>query len=332
MYPFMDKGLSGGELYLHRTLKALTAEGLDISVFNLITEWKECTLGRPSEWDYDGIKVKLVESLYQVGSDYDAFLCHLASADPVMNWCISRKKRCYFIAHNVSDYPLIRISRNTNNPIHVIYNSEFVHGRRDFNVPHHIWTPPINIDHWKLDHDPYRNPFITFVNPIPAKGVHVFKRLAELVPHRRFLVVKGGYSVGEQVLDFPKNVHVVDPQTDMRKVYNVTRILVYMSLHESYGMCGQEAQAAGIPVIAHINRETMGLVENLGDAGLYVWDDINNMVGYIDHINSLDDHYEYTKWSIRSRKNVLDKDTKLRAPKLYEFLTRDFKEPETSKD
>lgn len=320
MYPYQDLGLSGGELYLHRTIKALMALDVQIDVYNLITEWRECTQGRPNSWTYDGVQVTMLSHISLLPDCYDSYICHLASAEPTFKWCIANKKKCFFIAHNVSDYPLIRFLRNSDNPIKVIYNSQFVHNIRDFNVPYHIWTPPISIDYWKLKHDPFYNRFITFVNPIVPKGVNVFKRLAELIPQRDFLVVKGGYNVSQQVLDFPKNVHVIEPQSDMRKVYAATRILMYFSEHESYGMCGQEAQAAGIPVIAHVNKNSMGLAENLGQAGLYVWDDANNMVGYIDHINMLDCHYQYTKWSIRSRQNVLDKDVKLKAPDLLNFL------------
>lgn len=321
MYPYKDKGLAGGELYLHHTIKALIKLGMEIDVYNLVTEWRECTIGRPDEWEYEGVKVNIINSLHNMSLDYDGYITHLAAAEAAMAWCITNKKQCYFIAHNTHDYPIVRFTANTDKPIKVIYNSEFVKGRCNYPNASFVWTPPINIDHWALKRDPYYNKYITLVNPLKDKGAEQFKRLAQLVPHRQFLIVKGGYYPDLQITEgYPKNVTLIEPQTDMRGVYGCTRILIYMSIHESYGMCGQEAQAAGIPVLAHANPQTLGLVENLGDAGMYVWDNVDNMLGYIEVINLLDDHYEYLKWSMRSRKNTLDKDTDLRAPALKDFF------------
>jgi len=104
------------------------------------------------------------------------------------------------------------------------------------------------------------------VNLTSAKGGRLFWHLAKTTPDVQFLGVRGGY--GQQVSNKAKNVTVIDPTVDMAgDVYSRTRILLMPSLHETWGMVGMEAMTCGIPVIAH---PTPGLVESLGDAGIFV--------------------------------------------------------------
>jgi glycosyltransferase involved in cell wall biosynthesis len=322
MYPYNNKGLAGGELFIHGLLKAL--KNIEFKVYNLVTDWRECTEGRPVKWNYDGIDVELLYNINTLPLDYDGYVCHLASSEQVMKYCISHGKVCFQIAHNISTYHLIPMLMNHANPIRVIYNCETIKKALNYgHVPGYVFTPPIDTEHFAIDSDTYYNRYITIINNIPAKGINTFKKLAELIPQREFLVVKGGYCKSEQVLDFPKNVTLIEPQTDMRKVYQQSRILIYMSHHESYGMCAQEAQAAGIPVIAYACDLTKGLMENLGSSGLYVFYDVNDMVGYIEHINKLDNHFEYRRLSILGMQNVQKKDTKYRIDGLEQFIEKE---------
>ncbi|MFJ8313754.1 MULTISPECIES: glycosyltransferase family 4 protein [unclassified Streptomyces] len=72
------------------------------------------------------------------------------------------------------------------------------------------------------------------------------------------------------------NCEVVDgvPGKQMREhVYSRSRVMLMPSLYESWGRVVVEAFASGIPVIAH---PTPGLVESLGEAGIFAYrDDLN---------------------------------------------------------
>ncbi|MEI8348613.1 MAG: glycosyltransferase [Candidatus Omnitrophota bacterium] len=115
-----------------------------------------------------------------------------------------------------------------------------------------------------------RNPrYITFVNCHPHKGAVIFWNIARKLPHKRFLVIDNhGFFPLKSPL---KNVTVLRRQSDMKKVYRLTKILLFPSLvEESYGMVLVEAMANGIPVIA--NR-IEGIKNTLQKAGFLV--DIN---------------------------------------------------------
>src|SRR5690606_25483278 len=139
---------------------------------------------------------------------------------------------------------------------------------------------------------------ITLINLYPSKGADLFWKLAEAMPERRFLAVRGSY--GEQdVRDLP-NVDVVDnmPGADMAaSVYARTRILLMPSEYESWGRTGVEAYASGIPVIA---SPTRGLMESLGDAGIFV--DRSDVDGWRRAIEALDDADAYKKASAAAKK------------------------------
>jgi glycosyltransferase involved in cell wall biosynthesis len=118
---------------------------------------------------------------------------------------------------------------------------------------------------------------VTFVNPVPQKGLTVFLRIAEraqhLLPDARFLVVEGRWTgpVVEEVavsLEAFPNIRVMPSQADVRRIYARTRVLLFPSLwRESFGMMIVEAQANGIPVIA---SRRGGIPEALGGAGVLI--------------------------------------------------------------
>jgi glycosyltransferase involved in cell wall biosynthesis len=104
---------------------------------------------------------------------------------------------------------------------------------------------------------------VTMVNLFEDKGPHLFYDLARRNPDVPFLAVRGGY--GEQVGSDLPNVTVVPPQTDMRWVWERTRVLLVPSRHESWGMVAVEAMMAGLPVIAAGGTDDVaGLAECMG--------------------------------------------------------------------
>jgi len=298
MYPCGKLGLSGGELYAHRMIKNIKKYNIEVKVYNLLTAWTECTKDRPPKWNYDGVDVEIVTHIKDIPIDYNAYFCHLATTEQVIKYCDYINKPCFFISHNVSNYEFINKALEDDTKLNIIYNSNYVKNTTPYKFNGFIYTPPLDFKYWYNEQDTYNNKYITLINPIPDKGGLIFKRLTELIPQRQFLVVKGGYSIHQQILNYNNNVTVLEPQTDMKEVYKQTRILLYMSYHESWGMCASEAQSYGIPVISYHSSNTMGLSENMGISGVYIYDNILDYVQWIDKINMLDDYYTYKKISL----------------------------------
>lgn len=118
--------------------------------------------------------------------------------------------------------------------------------------------------------NPNRDPkYITFINPVGAKGVAIFAKIAHIcqkeMPDQKFLVLntRGVFSETVSLLhekddankhpftasDFP-NVDMTGPQTDMRPVYGITKALIAPSLwFESWGRVTSEAALNQIPVL-----------------------------------------------------------------------------------
>jgi len=115
---------------------------------------------------------------------------------------------------------------------------------------------------------------VTFINPIPVKGVAWFARIVLEVSRRRsdipFLVVEGRGGVqglGQLGLDLSgvRNLRVMRSTPRPWEFYALSRIVLIPSLwNEAYGRVGCEALTNGIPILA---TRRGGLPEVLGEAG-----------------------------------------------------------------
>lgn len=102
--------------------------------------------------------------------------------------------------------------------------------------------------------------FVTFINPVPQKGLTLVARLVEQasrhLPDAQFLIVEGRATRSDLrewglPLEGLPNITFMENQHDMRTVYARTRVLLFPSFcPEAFGMCAVEAQANGIPVLA----------------------------------------------------------------------------------
>jgi glycosyltransferase involved in cell wall biosynthesis len=120
--------------------------------------------------------------------------------------------------------------------------------------------------------------FVTFVNPIPAKGVAWFARIAAELSRRRsdvpFLVVEGRGGAGwfhRLPIDLSgvTTMRVMPSTPNPRAFYAQSRVVLVPSLcEETFGRVAAEALANGLPVLA-ANRGA--LPETLGGAG-FVFD------------------------------------------------------------
>lgn len=144
----------------------------------------------------------------------------------------------------------------------VVFNAEATREAMDCPVPSIVVHPPVDPAEYRSDHI---GEHVTIVNCTKPKGITTAWKAAELLPHRRFLGVRGHY--GYQVIPRAANFRVIDAVADIRQVFARTRILLMPSEYETYGRVGVEAFASGIPVIAH---PTPGLKEALGSAGIFI--------------------------------------------------------------
>ena len=133
---------------------------------------------------------------------------------------------------------------------------------------------------------PERDPkYVTFINPVGAKGLPIFAKMAKLcqteMPDLRFLVInsRGNFSQTVTLLhekdkpdvhpytaaDFP-NVDMASSQKDMRPVFKVTKALIAPSLwFESWGRVTSEAALNRIPVLCSTSG---GLAEAMAGCGI----------------------------------------------------------------
>jgi len=116
--------------------------------------------------------------------------------------------------------------------------------------------------------------YLTFVNPVPEKGVSVFARVALELGRRRpdipLLVVEArgttdGLSKLEVDLSGLENLHRMGNTPDPRAFYRVSRAVLMPSVWlENGGLVARESLANGLPVLA---SDRGGLPETLGDSG-----------------------------------------------------------------
>jgi glycosyltransferase involved in cell wall biosynthesis len=155
--------------------------------------------------------------------------------------------------------------------IHCVANSYFTAGkyRRAFGVEPSIIYPIVLASDYQTVSN---RKVITFVNPIPAKGRNIALEIARRCPDIPFEFVEAWPLRGAQRRELTRalsgfqNITLLKPQTDMKRVYSRSRILLVPSVwEEAYGRVVTEAQLSGIPVIASARG---GLPEAVGPGGL----------------------------------------------------------------
>ncbi|GLS31368.1 Glycosyltransferase involved in cell wall bisynthesis [Mesorhizobium albiziae] len=116
--------------------------------------------------------------------------------------------------------------------------------------------------------------FVTFINPVPEKGMREALAIAALCPDIPFLFVKAWQLSSKEVSRLERaierlpNVELVDRTSNMRTVYAETKILLAPSQwEETWGRVATEAHYSGIPVLA---SRLGGLPEAVGPGGILV--------------------------------------------------------------
>jgi glycosyltransferase involved in cell wall biosynthesis len=180
----------------------------------------------------------------------------------------------FFFVRSVDDIKSGKADCNIPDQIYAIANSPFAASIVAPVTPNEVGVvlPFIDLNRYQVKK---RNPgYITFINPIPEKGVEVAIEVARRLPEERFLFVKGkwaGYTyTGQEPWMKPiyalPNVEVWENQQDTRQIYAVTDILLVPSqFYETFGRVILEAQVNSIPVVA---ANIGGIPYTLGQGGI----------------------------------------------------------------
>lgn len=136
----------------------------------------------------------------------------------------------------------------------VIFNSEYTKSQ-NFSRPTDIVVlpPAYKADVWTPTHDTA----IGFVKPLEGKGVDLVYQIADRLPHRRFVILRGEWQAIETIQSKP-NVFFLQPVPSMKDFYSRCSCVLVPSLREDAGTIPQEAAYAEVPCIA---SRIMGLAE-----------------------------------------------------------------------
>jgi len=296
---YFHKSKAGGERYLHFFLKQLQK----FTNYNPIVLLPNCD--EMKKYEFDGIVINEttedLDSTLSYIDEADLVITQLLLSEKVIEYCLDLNKDVIWILHGYFHgfHKLI-----ANPSITKIFNSKNVlcdFQSKDIEVQnYHIIYPQTDFQMFNQfkDKDSWRREYITFVNPCKNKGVETVIELVNENPDRKFLIVEGGYMMEEQIpylkefMKYP-NTHIIRNTDNMIKdVYSKSRMILMLSKYESYGLVASESASMAIPVI--INKETKGLVENMGKLSLGGYGD--NVDSYNKCIEVLDNAETYHIW------------------------------------
>tara|TARA_Y100001972_G_C7667153_1_gene337693 strand:+ start:161 stop:1111 length:951 start_codon:yes stop_codon:yes gene_type:complete len=265
---------NGATWVLHDVLKYLSNKGHTCTV---------STLDKPGKV-VKGIEV--TEGLtMEMCRKADVIFTHLRQTGLALNMGRALKKPVVFFSHGRKAYGVVKVRKKG---VFVIYNANHTKEllEKEYkNQEGMVLHPPIHKDYYQVKK---RRTYITIINHCIEKGGDIFSRIAEAMPDRKFLAVKGSY--GDQYKWMPKNVRVEKQAEDIRKVYKRTSILLMPSISETYGRTALEAMCSGIPVITSDNP---GISEACGYIANYV---INrtNVDEWVKAIEEVEEDYQTT--------------------------------------
>lgn len=250
----------GSEWMAHHVNKYLIAHGHEIRVI-----LHQATMHKIHvPYEYEGVTVLPPTGHLDAYRWADVIITHLDFTQYTLLQAMQINKPIVHFVHNDIQYSSIVNSPYKNQ--HIVYNSQWIADKKmypnDFTVLH----PPCDADYYDVNPNPIENEFITLVSLNENKGGKLFYEIAEAMPDKKFLGVKGSYD--HQIIreDLP-NVMIYPNTPDIRDVYKLTRTLLMPSKYESWGRTATEAMCSGIPVIC---TPTPGLKENCAGAGIYV--------------------------------------------------------------
>lgn len=256
---------AGGEAYCNNLAKYLLSQGHEVRV--TLSQAHEHKI--KEKYVFEGIEIypSSIKNIYWDMSVWAThFISHLENIPHTINLAKLWHKPVFFISHNSWDYPCINQRGQENKyPVGVVYNSEWMKKKLNYPQPSIVLHPPLGKDKYDPDNQPQYAERITIVNSNERKGGEIFRRICKRMENHKFLFVTGAYDY--QITPSRPNAMCFVQSANILPAYKQTRILLVPSAYESWSMACTEAMANGIPVIC---SKTPGLMENAGDAGIYV--------------------------------------------------------------
>ena len=281
--------LCGAEMMIHQIHKFLQSKGHTIKV--LVKRANNIRV--TNHYVYDDVDVFGADEGNEMNlfRNADLVMTHLDYSAWTQEMCSIFKVPCVQLIHN--HYRREHIV-SAHRPQYIVYNSQWMADVLKYPHESYILRPPVDWRHYDVGVDSWDSKYITLINLDQNKGGEILREIAKQMPDISFLGVKGSYSypakIG-QITDQPSNVKVIEKQQDIREAYRQTKILIMPSENESWGRTATEAMASGIPVIA---SPTEGLIENCGNAGIFV-KDRNDVSEWVREIRKLYDEKKYRK-------------------------------------
>lgn len=260
---YFPRHACGGERYIHNINKYLISKGHQVRV--ILNQAAMHNIQCP--YNYEGVEVFAPMGHIDQYLWGDIFVTHLDFTHNTIELSNILKKPVVNIIHNSHPYASIENAKANN---FVIYNSNWIKEKLNYNWPSMVFTPAVDYRIYDLQRNPRDNEYITLINLDENKGGKILARIAAALPDKKFLAVKGSYSEPASIgqwLNQPSNVTIIPNNPDILSVYKQTRILIMPSRYESWGMTATEAMCNGIPVIC---TPTPGLRENCGEAGIFI--------------------------------------------------------------
>jgi glycosyltransferase involved in cell wall biosynthesis len=305
LYP--PQHLCGAEFMIHALNKSCKSYGHDVRV--LLHQANHYRI--KNHYIFDNIDVFPPDDIIfdKLVSWSNAIFTHLDYTRLSIGMAEMFKKPLFHLIHNTHMYDEIV---QANKPQYIIYNSNWAKDTLNYVHDSYVLHPPVDYRYYDCVVNPINNEFVTLINLNENKGAKIFYELAELLPNKKFLGVKGSYD--EQIIKHLPNVTILEKQIDIREVYKKTRLLIMPSTYESWGRTATEAMCSGIPVIM---SGTGGLWENCGAAG-----EASELTAeaFAMHIEKLDNQKLYLRQSKRSRIRSRELDPTIELAQFNEWL------------
>jgi glycosyltransferase involved in cell wall biosynthesis len=196
----------------------------------------------------------------------DLIITQLDDSEIVINIAYRLVPKIILYIHDHHPYNYMAI--NTGSKLdYIIFNSNSTrfHFQHLINSPNSVIYPAIKFNDYIVQK---KFPsYITMINPTSEKGGKLLSSIIQSLPEYQFALVSGWRGIEINSFSFP-NVSFFAKQIDIRKIYEITKILIIPSQwEEGFGRVAVEAIAARIPVIASKNG---GLPEALGPNGFLI--------------------------------------------------------------
>lgn len=281
----------------------------------------------------DGVEVFPATGIVDAYRWADVIMTHLDMTQYTILMAKTAEKPLVHFVHN--DIPYSSILNNFGN-VSAVYNSKWIADKIGYNIPGHVLHPPCDVSGYMVESS---REYITLISLNERKGGNKLFEIAQLMPDKKFIGVIGSYDnpgplklsqidIVNKLLQLP-NVTIVPNTPDILATYRRTRILIMPSDYESWGRTATEAMCSGIPVIC---TPTPGLVENCGEAALYVGKpldecepgdaqvDIGSAEEWAKTIRSLDNEEKYKKYSLLCKQRAQQLDPLAELEGLESFL------------